>query len=306
MPEVSESCSARGREAALSRVTIVGSIVNLILVVAKFAAGIIGHSSAMIADAIHSLSDFITDAVLLVFVRISGKAKDKDHDYGHGKFETLATAIISIALFAVGAGVIWKSNSKIVDWICGRPLVMPGMAALYAAFASIVLKELIFRYTLRAGKKYNSDAVVANAWHHRSDAMSSIGTAAGIGGAILLGPKWAILDAAAALIVGFFIIRVAYRLFRPCIEELMEKSLPDNIEDEIIRQVESFDDVCDPHNLRTRKIGNSYAIEIHIRMDGDMPLLRAHETTVRIEKRLKEVFGEGTHVVIHVEPTKKG
>lgn len=301
---MTESSIQNNRERVLCRVTIVGSVVNFALVAIKFAAGIVGHSSAMIADAIHSLSDFITDAILLIFVRISGKAKDEDHDYGHGKFETLATAIISIALFAVGAGVLWESGSKIVGWFNGESLRMPGMAALYAAFASIIFKELIFRYTLRAGKKYNSDAVVANAWHHRSDALSSIGTAAGIGGALLLGPKWAILDAVAAFVVSLFIIRVAFKLFKPCIDELLEKSLPESIENEIIKEVLTFDEVHEPHNLRTRKIGNSYAIELHIRMDGDLSLCAAHETTIKIEKRLKEVFGDGTHVAIHVEPIK--
>lgn len=292
------------REKEIYKVTLLGSFVNFLLVIFKFLAGIAGHSAAMLADAVHSLSDFITDVVVILFVRISNKPQDKSHDYGHGKYETLATALIGVALLGVGFGILWNGTNEILAFMRGEQLRTPGMTALLAAVISILLKEILYRYTVRMGNKYNSQAVIANAWHHRSDAFSSIGTAVGIGGAILLGPHWAVLDPIAAVIVSFFIMRVSIKLLIPCIDELLEKSLPENVEREIEQIVLSFDGVTEPHHLRTRRIGNNYAIEVHVRMNGDISLYKAHETASAIEYKLKKRFGEDTHVGIHVEPIK--
>ncbi|WP_455673077.1 cation diffusion facilitator family transporter [Phocaeicola sp.] len=292
------------REREIYKVTLVGSFVNFLLVIFKFLAGIAGHSAAMLADAVHSLSDFITDVVVILFVRISNKPEDKGHDYGHGKYETLATALIGMALLGVGVGILWNGVSEILAFLRGEELRSPGMLALVAAIVSILLKEVLFRYTVRIGKKYNSQAVIANAWHHRSDALSSIGTAVGIGGAILLGPHWTVLDPIAAVVVSFFIMRVSVKLLVPCIDELLEKSLPESVEREIEQILLSFDGVSEPHHLRTRRIGNNYAIEVHVRMDGNIPLFKAHETATAIERKLKERFGQDTHIGIHVEPAK--
>lgn len=292
------------REREIYRVTIAGSVVNFLLLVFKFAAGIAGHSAAMLADAVHSLSDFITDIVVIVFVRISAKPEDEGHDYGHGKYETLATALIGIFLLLVGAGIFWNGASAIYHFLRGGSLPEPGMAALVAALVSIVFKEALYRYTAFKGRKLNSQAVVANAWHHRSDALSSIGTAVGIGGAIFLGSRWRVLDSVAAVIVSFFIMKVAVQLLIPCVDELLEKSLPAETEEEIVKTILSFPGVSSPHHLRTRRIGSYCAIEVHVRMDGRITLDDAHRTATAIEKRLKEQFGNGTLISIHVEPTK--
>ena len=292
------------REKGIYKVTIVGSVVNFLLLVFKFFAGITGHSAAMLADAVHSLSDFITDIVVIVFVHIAGKPEDKGHDYGHGKYETLATAIIGLLLLCVGFGIFWNGASSIYTFLQGGQLESPGVVALVAALVSIVSKEILYQYTVIQGKKLNSQAVVANAWHHRSDALSSIGTAIGIGGAILLGDHWRVLDPIAAVVVSFFIMRVSVQLLIPCVDELLEKSLPDDVEKEIEQTVLSFPGVSQPHHLRTRRIGSYYAIEIHVRMDGKITLEEAHGTATAIENKLKEMFGKGTHVGIHVEPTK--
>ena len=292
------------REKGIYKVTIVGSIVNFLLLVFKFFAGIAGHSAAMLADAVHSLSDFITDIVVIVFVRIAGKPEDKGHDYGHGKYETLATAIIGLLLLCVGFGIFWNGASSIYTFLRGGQLESPGVVALVAALVSIVSKEILYQYTVIQGKKLNSQAVIANAWHHRSDALSSIGTAIGIGGAILLGDHWRVLDPVAAVVVSFFIMKVSVRLLIPCVDELLEKSLPEDVEKEIEQTVISFPGVSQPHHLRTRRIGNYYAIELHVRMDGKITLEEAHSTATAIENKLKEMFGKGTHVGIHVEPTK--
>ena len=292
------------REKGIYKVTIVGSIVNFLLLVFKFFAGIAGHSAAMLADAVHSLSDFITDIVVIVFVRIAGKPEDKGHDYGHGKYETLATAIIGLLLLCVGFGIFWNGASSIYTFLRGGQLESPGVVALVAALVSIVSKEILYQYTVIQGKKLNSQAVIANAWHHRSDALSSIGTAIGIGGAILLGDHWWVLDPVAAVVVSFFIMKVSVRLLIPCVDELLEKSLPEDVEKEIEQTVLSFPGVSQTHHLRTRRIGNYYAIELHVRMDGKITLEEAHSTATAIENKLKEMFGKGTHVGIHVEPTK--
>ena len=247
------------REKGIYKVTIVGSIVNFLLLVFKFFAGIAGHSAAMLADAVHSLSDFITDIVVIVFVRIAGKPEDKGHDYGHGKYETLATAIIGLLLLCVGFGIFWNGASSIYTFLRGGQLESPGVVALVAALVSIVSKEILYQYTVIQGKKLNSQAVIANAWHHRSDALSSIGTAIGIGGAILLGDHWRVLDPVAAVVVSFFIMKVSVRLLIPCVDELLEKSLPEDVEKEIEQTVLSFPGVSQPHHLRTRRIGNYYA-----------------------------------------------
>lgn len=292
------------REKAIYQVTWAGSFVNFLLVVFKFIAGILGHSAAMIADAVHSLSDFATDIVVLIFTRISNKPQDKNHDYGHGKYETLATAIIGIVLFAVGAGICWNGLRAIQTVWQGGRLSVPGMLAFAGAIISIVSKELIYRYTIHVGRKINSSAVIANAWHHRSDAFSSIGTAMGIGGAIALGESWSVLDPMAAVIVSFFIMKVSVQLLKPCVDELTEKSLPDEIEKEICLIAENTPGVSAIHNLRTRRIGNHYAIEMHVRMNGHLTLYEAHAKASVIENKLKEKYGNETHVGIHVEPVK--
>lgn len=299
-----EKTEEAAREAGIYRVTLVGSVVNLLLLVFKFVAGILGHSAAMMADAVHSLSDFVTDIIVIVFVRISSKPEDEGHDYGHGKYETLATAIIGLILLFVGFGILWNGATSIWDFWQGGELKEPGMLALWAALVSIVFKELLYQYTVFKGRRLNSQAVVANAWHHRSDALSSIGTAIGIGGAILLGKHWLILDPLAAVVVSFFIMKVAIQLLIPCVEELLEKSLPAEVEEKIKQEILSFPGVTSPHHLRTRRIGSSYAIEVHIRMNGKITLEEAHRTATAIENRLKGEFGSRTYINIHVEPEK--
>ncbi len=290
------------RQKEIYKVTIVGSICNFLLLVFKFSAGFLGQSAAMIADAVHSLSDFVTDIIVLVFVRISGKPQDKDHDYGHGKYETLATALIGVILFFVGLGIMWNGLVSVWAFFKGESLEEPGMLALIAALVSIVLKEAIYRYTVWVGKRVDSQSVVANAWHHRSDAFSSVGTAVGIGGAILLGPQWRVLDPLAAVVVSIFIIKVAVELIGPTVDELMEKSLPDEVEDEILRAVTGVPGVFDPHNLRTRKIGNAYSVTVHVRMDGNLTVNQSHEITRSIESAIRGILGAGTFVSVHVEP----
>ena len=290
------------RSKELTFVTLVGSIGNLVLLTFKFVAGIVGHSAAMTADAVHSLSDFLTDLIVLVFVRIGAKPQDASHDYGHGKFETLATLFVALALIGAAIGIIVSGAVKFARWLQGETLEMPGTLALWAALLSIAVKEVLFRYTIAKGKALESPAVVANAWHHRSDALSSIGAAIGIGGALLLGPKWAVLDPLASIVVGAMLVKVAWDLLKSSTGELTDMSLPEDTEREIEDIIRSFPEVTEPHNLRTRRIGNRVAIEAHVRLNGDMSLREAHDIVTAIEHRIKDRFGLATLVTIHMEP----
>ena len=291
------------RNKEIYKVTLVGGAVNVVLLLFKFVAGIVGHSAAMVADAVHSLSDFVTDVIVLVFVHISGKPQDKSHDYGHGKYETLAMTLIGVALLTVAIGILYNGATKIVAWLEGEQLQAPGLLALWAALLSIVLKETVYHYSMVKARQLQSQAVEANAWHHRSDALSSVGTAIGIGGAIFLGQRWTVLDPLASVVVGAFIVKVAVDLLRNGIGDLMEQSLPDAVEEEILRLVASLPGIVEPHDLRTRRIGNHYAIELHILMDGDISLRQAHDKASEVEDLLRDHYGEETHIAVHVEPT---
>lgn len=290
------------RDSQIYKVTMAGGAANVALLVFKFVAGVLGHSSAMIADAVHSLSDFITDVIVIIFVWISAIPKDKSHDYGHGKYETLAMTIIGLALLAVAIGIVYDGAEKIIAWAGGKQLEAPGMLALWAALISIATKEVVYRYTMTKSVQLNSQALRANAWHHRSDALSSIGTAVGIGGAIFLGQRWTVLDPMASVIVGLFIVKIAIVLLRDAIGDLTEQSLPEDIEEEILQLAASIPGVVEPHDLHTRRIGSHYAIELHILMNGDITLKEAHDKASEVEEVLKKKYGEETHISVHVEP----
>ena len=298
------SDAAEIRKKRIYRVTFVGFVVNLVLSLLKLAAGVVGRSGAMIADAVHSFSDLATDIVVIAFARISAKPRDDGHDYGHGKYETLATIIISLALGVVGAGILIGSIRAIRVVVDGGLLPRPGAIALAAAVVSIAAKEVLYRYTVREGRAVDSPSLVANAWHHRSDALSSLGTLVGIACAYFLGQRWRIADPIAALLVAVFIFKIAFDLIRTGLDELLERSLPADVEAEILRIVTAGPEVRDPHNLCTRRIGASIAIEVHVRMDGAMSVAHSHDLTVDIERRLRARFGEGTMIAIHVEPVK--
>ena len=288
----------------ITRITVFGTIVNTLLLTFKFLAGLLGGSAAMSADAVHSLSDFLTAIVVLVFVKISNRPADRKHSYGYGKYETLATLCIGIALLAVGIGIAVDGVEKIIQVWNGETLAQPGWIAFWAAIASIALKELTYWLTIRVAKQVDSEALRANAWHHRSDALSSIGTGLGIGGAILLGQKWTILDPIAALIVSVFIVLTALRLTYGALGEFLEQSLPEENENEIRAIVAADKELSELHHLCTRRLGNRVAIEMHLRMPGNTPLTIAHKHASAIEQQLKQRFGDQTHINIHLEPTK--
>ena len=292
------------REKEIYRITLAGSVVNILLTALKFAAGVLGASAAMIADAVHSLSDLLTDFIVLLFVKISSRPADQDHPYGHGKYETLATAIVALALLATGGVLLAEGVEKIMTVIRGEELQLPGRIALWAALISIVSKEVVYQLTVRVAKRVDSSALRANAWHHRTDAVSSVAAALGIGGALLFGGRWAILDPIVAVIVSLFIIVTAAKLIREALQDLLERSLPPEQEHQIRDIVAEDSALIDLHHLRTRRVGPVYSIEMHLRMPGETTLNEAHRHSMRLENRLREHFGADTLVSIHLEPIK--
>lgn len=290
------------REQTITKVTLVGLVVNFVLTAAKLMAGILGHSAAMVSDAIHSLSDFVTDIVVLVFIKISSKGRDKGHDFGHGKFETFATLIIAILLMAVAIGLLVSGIEKSIGVIHGDVLPAPKAIALWAAVASIVVKEWLYQYTARVGRKTDCQTVIANAWHHRSDALSSIGSFLGIGGAMLLGRQWTILDPLAGCVISVFIFIAALKIAHPSFSELLEASLPTETEHEIEQIACNVPGVRDLHELKTRRNGPSIIIDAHLVVDPSLTVLEAHNICTETEERLIERFGPATQTSIHIEP----
>ncbi len=290
------------REKEIYKVTLTGTAVNAALIVLKFVAGFVGRSSAMVADAVHSLSDFVTDVIVLVFVKIAERPSDKNHDYGHGKYEPFATMIIGLILAFAGFVLMYNGIRLIIDGLDGHALPRPTMIALVIAVVSIVSKEWLYRLTARVGRRVSSNAVVANAWHHRSDAVSSAGTLIGIAGAMFLGDRWRILDPIAAVVVSIFIIKSGYDIMKPSVYELLEGSLPENEEKEIECLVKSVPGIVRIHNLRTRRIGNNIAVDLHAKMDGNITLTEAHAIATRAEEAISQHFGPGSIINVHMEP----
>ena len=292
------------REKEIRRITLWGAVMNIVLTAGKIVAGIFGRSAAMVADGIHSLSDLLSDAVVLVFTHISSKGKDRDHSFGHGKFETLATLIVSIILVTVGGNLMSNGIRSIIGVFNGTEIPKPGYIALIAAAVSIALKEWLYHATVRVGKKTGSTVVIANAWHHRSDALSSIGSLIGIGGAIVLGDKWTVLDPLASCLISIAIIVVAVKMALPSLAELLETSLPEDIEQEIIRIASSVKGVNDIHDLKTRRNGISFIIDAHIVVNPEMSIVEAHDISTDVEEALRSKFGPETQLSIHVEPDR--
>lgn len=292
----------KNRFARASRVIWTGFFANSLLTLLKLVAGILGRSSAMVADGIHSISDILTDLVLFGSLKVAARPRDGNHKYGHGKVETLAAAFVGGVLLLVGAGILYAGAKKILGHFGDSPLQRPGMIAFYAAIFSIAIKELLFHYSLRTGNRINSNALIANAWHHRSDVYSSLATLLGIGGAIFLGNKWVILDPLAAIVVSIFIFKVSFGIIREALMELIETSLPVKQEKEILQIAGNVEGVHNPHDLKTRKIGSNIAIDLHIQVKQDLNIKDAHDITVRLEKRLRDKYGNETHISVHAEP----
>jgi cation diffusion facilitator family transporter len=289
---------------AIRRITWLGAISNLFLVGFKFAAGIWGHSSVIIADAVHSLSDLITDAALLLGIRFWSRPADQDHPYGHAKIESLVTLFIGTVLATAGMGLLYDAVHSLIGILnktAGR--VPPTLLPLAAALVSIAVKEWLYRITVKVGMAAKSTATVANAWHHRSDALSSIPAAAAIGACLLLGPQYTFLDPVGTVVVAFMLIYTAWKVTQPTFAALLDSGASELQCQVITEVIRSFAEVKKLHKLRTRYIGPAgLALDVHIHVDPNMSVTDAHTLSHRIQHKLLQSGGNIIDVFVHVEP----
>ncbi len=286
----------------INKVTLVAILVNLSLSGIKISAGLFGNSRALFADGLHSLSDFSTDIVAYLGARLGKKPPDDYHNYGYGKYESLSTLIISLFLGFVAVQIFIDGLESILSVIRGGTIEPPSWLAFAAALASIALNEGLFRYALSVGKKIQSDSIIANAWHHRSDGWTSVGALVGIGGAILLGGEWAVLDPVAALIVSLLVLKIAIQTFLPAIRELMDFSVDQKLLDQIYSTIEQHKEIQEYHNLRSRKVSGKIILEFHILLDGNFSLKKSHDIADTLEEELKDLLGKNAIITIHIEP----
>ncbi len=288
------------------KVILIGLTCNLLLMVFKLTVGIWGKSSALVADAINSLSDSITDGVALFSFYVTGKPKDATHDFGHAKFETLSTLIIGIFLLVAAGFILWSSIGKIVSVVKGIPIERISIIALIPAAFTMAVKESLYIYTNGMAKRLDSSSLKLKAWDHRSDVFLAGGTFLGIAGAVLCGERWRVLDPLTALILGVIILKLAMPLVLESLNELLEASLSEKEEEEILRLIWEIPGIEGIHDLRTRRLGPHIAVSVHIMMKQDMPLSEAHDITMELEKRFKERFGPHSIITVHMEPADPG
>lgn len=294
----------RNHDVCVARhVTWVGFVINAVLAVAKIVGGIFTRSSALVADGIHSFSDFISDIIVLVMVGIARKRPDSGHQFGHGRYEALASILLAVILGIVAIGICCDGVDRTLTVVNGGVLPRPGIWALVIIAVSIVSKEWLYHYTRRAGESIHSDAVIANAWHHRSDSFSSIATLIGVAGSVFLGEKWRVLDPIAAIIVAGFIFWVSIKLARPALSELLGASLPDADREKIANALDNTEGIRRWNNLRTFKSGKDAYVEVHIRVDPEINIRVAHHIATCAEHRISHSLDDfSVHVTTHIEP----
>lgn len=296
------AAETRTEVAVIRRITWIGFWVNAVLMLLKLFFGYWGHSDALVADGFHSLSDFGTDFIVLIFVGVAYKSADDSHPYGHGKYETLATLLIAFVLLAVAVGISWGGIDAIISFFNGNELPRPDVWTIIVAIASIAAKEWLFRLTEAKGKEIGSPALAANAWHHRSDAISSVATLIGVSGAYFLGMKFRILDPIASILIGIFIAVSAIKIARPSIDELLERALPPEEVEKIRVMILSVPGVRDLHHLKTRRAGHSAIIDVHIKVDPDLTVTEGHDIASRVEHTIRDRWHRDIIMYVHVEP----
>lgn len=289
---------------AIRHVTWVGFWVNAFLMVLKLAIGWYGHSDALVADGVHSLSDFATDFIVLAFVGIAYKHADSGHPYGHGKFETFATLLIAVVLLIVAVGIGWAGVQTVIKALKGEVLDRPDIWTIVVAIVAIASKEWLYRYTISVGRRVDSSSLIANAWHHRSDAISSVATLVGVTIAYVMGEQWRIVDPIASILIAVFIAISAIEIARPSVDELLERSLPEDQIKGIGERIAAVPGVKGFHRLRTRRNGHSYLAELHIKVDPDITVTRGHEIATAVENSLRDYLGHDSIITVHVEPYK--
>jgi len=279
-----------------SRVTYVGALVNIFLTIIKIGVGILGQSASLIADGIHSLSDLISDLFVIVAIKLGSREADHDHPYGHRRFETMATVLLGIGLVAVATGIAWDAVERLVD---PTKLLSPTQETLGIAAVSILANEWLFHYTKRVGEMTRSKLLLANAWHHRSDAFSSVVVLVGIG-AVLLGYPMA--DAVAAVLVAILIAKMGLGLVWESINELVDSALPEEMVRDIRKVIKQTPGVQSIHLIRTRRMGEDACVDTHIVVDARISVSEGHMIGDAVRDRLKTEFDDITDVLVHIDP----
>lgn len=285
-------------EKTAMRISFVSISMNILLSLFKLLAGVLSHSGAMISDAIHSASDVFSTIVVMIGVKISGKESDKEHPYGHERMECVAAIILATILALTGIGIGWSALVKILGGEYDQ-LMVPGVLALAAAVISIVVKEGMFWYTRAGAKRIDSGALMADAWHHRSDALSSVGALVGIGGARL---GFAILDPIASLVICIFVEKAAFDIFRDAVNKMVDKACDDETEQKMRTCVMGQEGVMGVDLLRTRTFGNKIYVDIEICVDGDKSLREAHGVAETVHDSVEREFSKVKHIMVHVNP----
>ncbi len=282
------------------RVTWIGSVVNILLVILKLWAGFISNSQALIADGIHSLSDLFSDAVVMLGLKWGRKNEDEDHPYGHARIETISSMVVGIFLIAVGLGI----TSNAIEALNNQEPSTPGLFAIYVAAISVILKEILYWYTLIIGKKLKSLALIGNAWHHRTDAMSSIAVLIGVG-ATYLKPEWHLADAYAALLVTFFVVKIGTNLVWNAFKELSDSAPDKEVMDQLEKTAYSIEGVLEVHDLRARHSGSQIFVELDIVVDPTLTVKVGHDIAHTVKLMLLEEYADVTRVFVHVDPEFK-
>ena len=278
------------------KISIVTIVINVVLSFLKFIAGVFAHSGAMISDAVHSLSDVLSTFVVIVGIKISEKDHDEEHPYGHERMECVAAIILAVMLALVGAGI---GYSGVLKMISGENLQVPGMLALIAAVISIVTKEWMYWYTRNVAKKMNSEALMADAWHHRSDALSSVGSFVGIGGAMLGYP---ILDSVASVVICAFILKAAFDIFIGAINKMVDRACDPEIDDQIRTIIKSNEEIKSLDMLKTRMFGSKIFVDVEIGLSGEVTLEYAHSIADEVHDEIEEKIPAVKHCMVHVNP----
>ena len=291
------------RASVATKVTVIGMAINAVLTLAKIIIGFIFNSMALVADGVHSFSDFVSDVFIILSFQFAKKPADDGHNYGHGRVEVMSEVMVSLMLLVVAVSMI-KSGVETISTLKNIPYTKPSLIVLSIAMISIMSKEVLYWYTLHYAKKLKSSAMEANAVHHRSDAISSVAVFIALGMALMLGPNWYILDPIIAICVAIYIIIVATKILFKSFNVLIDGAIDKNDYQKILDILNNIPNTSDPHHVRTRRIGSYIAVELHIRVNPDMKVKDAHKIATSIETKLKDEFGEDTFVSVHIEPTK--
>ena len=286
----------KNNEKVAIKVSIISIILNCLLTLIKFISGVISKSSAMISDSVHSLSDVLSTFVVIIGVKISNKKADSDHPYGHERIECVSAIILSGMLFIIGALIGINGIKNVTN---SSNLVMPGVLALIASIISIISKEAMYQYTIRVSKKINSAALKADAWHHRSDALSSIGSFIGILGSRL---GFKIFDPLASVIISLCIIKVSIDIFKDAIDKMVDKSCDKEVIDKVISVIEKNESVKNIDDIKTRQFGNKAYVDVEISVDENLLLKDAHKVAEEIHNSVENEINIVKHCMVHVNP----